>query len=113
MSLVIAKRVSSDVIVAIAGAGTFDTLADNFSALRPRPHSAINIVVEAVRCAGRTRDDAHIRVRLNASPPQRMSPPCRYSKFVVARLALNATNANELDAGCDPFAQVSNRRGDE
>ncbi|MDF2829462.1 MAG: hypothetical protein K0R01_2745, partial [Mycobacterium sp.] len=104
---------SSDVIVAIAGAGTFDTLADNFSALRPRPHSAINIVVEAVRCAGRTRDDAHIRVRLNASPPQRMSPPCRYSKFVVARLALNATNANELDAGCDPFAQVSNRRGDE
>ena len=41
-----------------------------------------------------------------------MSPPCRYSKFVVARLALNASNVNELDARCEPFAQVSKRCGD-
>jgi hypothetical protein len=52
-------------------------------------------------------------VLLIASPPQRMSPPCRYSKFVVARLALNAVNVNEFDAGCEAFAQVSKRRGDE
>jgi hypothetical protein len=42
-----------------------------------------------------------------------MSPPCEYSKFVVARLALNATNVNQLDGGCEPFAQVSTRRGDD
>jgi hypothetical protein len=53
-----------------------------------------------------------MRRRLDASFPQRMSPPCKYSKFVVARLALNATNVNEIDGGCESFAQVSKWRGD-
>jgi hypothetical protein len=50
-SFVIAKRVSSEVIVAIADAGTFDTLADNFAALRPKPHDAVNTVAEGTRLA--------------------------------------------------------------
>jgi hypothetical protein len=54
-----------------------------------------------------------MRVRQNASPPQRLSPPCKYSKSEVARLALNATNVNELDGVRELFAQVSERRGDE